>query len=268
MRPRLVPRNRPAGRGQSSEHRGKCTDFSSRPPHGVVLHRSGGREQEEQQCPLRRRQSGRHRQPRRAWKCIQARLTNALPSVDSCVPSATKVGTDIKQQRDVLIHLSTSAPSVPRIRQPAASKARCFHSSSPCANGLCSLGATGAIQSDPLPKRNRGRACLLFNERAISTSLTTTRELPTCDPGLSPQTLRHRLWLNDRNPAEPSILLARHDPPGDVVIRTKRRNRELLLVLTEGNRLKARFLVKDLGYLANYAPFFIFHNRPVASKLP
>ena len=53
-----------------------------------------------------------------------------------------------------------------------------------------------------------------------------------------------------------------------VMIRTKRRNRELLLVLTEGNRLKARFLVKDLGYLANYTPFFIiFHNRPVTSKL-
>jgi hypothetical protein len=53
-----------------------------------------------------------------------------------------------------------------------------------------------------------------------------------------------------------------------IMIRTKRGNRELPLVLTEGNCLKARFLFKDLGYLANYALFFfIFHNRPVASKL-
>ena len=52
------------------------------------------------------------------------------------------------------------------------------------------------------------------------------------------------------------------------MIKTKRRNRELLLVLTEGNRLEARFLLKDLGYLANYTPFpIILHNGPVASKL-
>jgi hypothetical protein len=53
-----------------------------------------------------------------------------------------------------------------------------------------------------------------------------------------------------------------------IMIGTKRGNRELPLVLTEGNCLKARFLFKDLGYLANYALFFfIFPNRPVASKL-
>ena len=40
-----------------------------------------------------------------------------------------------------------------------------------------------------------------------------------------------------------------------IMIRTKRRNRELLLVRTEGNCLQAGFLFKDLGYLANYAAF-------------
>jgi hypothetical protein len=53
-----------------------------------------------------------------------------------------------------------------------------------------------------------------------------------------------------------------------VTIRTKGRNRKLLLVLTEGDCLQARFLFKDLRYLADYTPFFItVHARRLKANL-
>ncbi len=47
-----------------------------------------------------------------------------------------------------------------------------------------------------------------------------------------------------------------------IVVRSKRRNRELLPVFTERNGLKARFLLKDLRNLTNYTSVYvIFHKR-------
>ena len=249
----------------------KGADLAPGSSHGVVLHGAGGGEEKEKQSPFapganhrRARRDGQHEKVH-----VQPCVAYSLPGVLGGIPSAEKVGARIKNQRERMIQRVDCDPKASEEKAARGEPSEPF----PLVillreRPVFAWRIFGPLYSDPFPKRDSGRARLLFDERVAKHLLYHHARASY---------LRGRLSAASRTHSCLAEVPAVHHPLCEclrdtvckpiVIIRAKCGDRKFLPVLAESHGFEAWFLLQDSRNFANHAGFLIIFQSETIRAL-